>query len=305
MAVKPKGDIYKVAPPGTIFLADSLFIDQQPIRVMDYLEFLSDIRRSYTPKLHVSIQELPIYNLSPEIAYHLYDSLPMDSNFYERMLTRSWQVVSSDKKIYNVDYYLLSSKYYNFPIVNVNYYQIFEFCRWRTDKVRLKYAVECKTLKQRKKYPINFKYRSAKRKEWELAMSTFYDNIGKLEESMTSEALHNVVAAYPLKSKGQFFYESENAAEYLDGDMVTTGFNFHEEYGIGDVRYIFFNKPTDWITFRCVFQILPDTVNQPTLISTPPAKPEKVVKPTAPKAEPKPEKIKGINAEEIKRRKKR
>ncbi len=289
--------LFKEPPPGTIYLSDSLYIDAQPIRVADYLEFLTHIRRSYTPKLHDSIAKLPIYNLAPEVAYHLYDSLPMDTIFYNKMLTRTWEVLSSDRKIYNIDYHLTSSRYYNYPVVNVNYYQIFEFCRWRTDMVKLHYAVISKTLKQRKKYPINFVYRQVKRTEWEKAVALYFDDVVKLSDNINGIKVYNAAAAYHKERKRKFYYDSENAAEYLDGGIVTTGFNWRDKYGIGDVRYVYFQKPVDWIGFRCICEIKKDTINKPAVVRV---KKIKTPKPKKVKTA-KPKKKKGIKIENLRR----
>jgi formylglycine-generating enzyme required for sulfatase activity len=299
---KKKGP-FKEPPLGTVYLKDSLYLDKQPVRVSDYLEFLSDIRRGYTSKMHDSILKLPLYNLSPDIAFHLYDSLKFDSIFYERMLTRTWQVLSSDRKVFGVDYHLLSSKYYSYPLVNVNFYQMFEYCRWRTDKVRLYYAVKCKTLKQREKYPMNFKYRLPQRKEWELAMSLYFDDVEKLSESMNDQVVQNTEAPYFSNGRQSFYYNSTNVGEYLDGGIVTTGFNWHEKYGIGDVRYIYFDKPTDWIGFRCICEVLPSDGHKPAKVEKPSstAQKQEETKPAKPKKE-KEKKLRGIKAEKVKRK---
>lgn len=288
---------FKEPPPGTVFLSDSLYIDAQPIRVVDYLEFLTHIRHSYTPRLHDSIAKLPLYNLLPDIAYHLYDSLPMDSVFYNKMLTRTWKVLSSDKKIYDVDYHLTSSKYYNYPVVNVNFYQVFEYCRWRTDMVKINYAVRSKSLKQRRKYPINFIYRQVNRTEWEKAMAVYFDDVVKLSDKVNGVEKYNAPAAYIKTRKRKFYYDSENAAEYLKNEIVTTGFNWRDKYGIGDVRYVYYQKPVDWIGFRCICEVLPDTINKPVVVKVKLPKKQKTEKiKTA-----KPKKKKGIKVENLKR----
>ena len=299
LSVKP---MFKNIPYGTVRLTDSLYIDKQPIRVIDYIEFLSDIRHSYTPRMHDSIAKLPLYGLSEEIAYGLYDSLSMDTAFYERMLTRTWQTIGNDRHIYGVDYRLRSAKYYNYPIVNINYYQIFEFCRWRSDKVKLHYAVISKTLKQRKKYPINFEYRIIKHKEWEKAMSVFFEEIGKLKRVNDGGALLNIAKPYP-KSNG-FSYQSVNAAEYLDNEIVTIGFNWIDEAGLGDVSYMHFEKSTDWVTFRCICEIKDDGMEKPE-VKKKTAPKKKLQKSHKPDPKPKEKKVKGIKSEKAQKKKRR
>ena len=304
-SAKEKKPLFKKPPPGTVMISDSLYIDKQPIRVIDYLEFLHDIRNSYTPKLHDSINKLPLFNLDPNIPNHLYDSLPMDSAFYDRMLTRTWQVVSSDKKAYTVDYHLLSSRYYNYPLVNINYYQAFEYCKWRTDRVKMYYAVKSKTLKQRKKYPINFQYRIVKRKEWERTLSMYFEYVTTVSERLKDLEVSNAANPYIPDRKKLFYYESDNVGEYLENNIVAVGFNWNAKYGIGDIRYVKYIKPTDWVGFRSICEVLKDTVNKPIAIVPTKAKEkkEKVKKPKPPKKK-KEKNLKGINNEGIKKRRK-
>ncbi len=300
-----KKRMFKNIPYGTVRLTDSLYIDKQPIRVVDYIEFLSDIRRSYTPKFHDSIQKLPLFGLSRDEVYHMYDSLPMDSAFYNKMLTRTMQTVGNDKYVYSVDYHLTSSKYYNYPIVNVNFIQINEFCKWRTDKVKLAYAVKCRSLRQRKKYPINFEYRILTHKEWEKAMGTFIYDVDKLSTVNSDMAIKNLSKPYIKEKKRKFYYDSNNAAEFLDQDIITVGFNWIEQVGLGDVSYMQFEKPTDWVTFRCICEIKEDTVNIPPIKEVTVAKEEPMIKPGYKTKKKKDKKVKGVKTESVKRKRKK
>lgn len=290
--------MFKNIPFGTVRLTDSLYIDSQPIKIRDYLEFLSDIRRSYSPIYHDSIKKLPIFGLSKNIAFHLYDSLPMDTVFYKKMVTRSWQTHGNDKFSYDIDYRLTSLRYHNYPVVNIDYKQIYEFCKWRSDKVKLYYANKCTTLKQRKKYPINFEYRLISHKEWEKAMGTFIHTIKKLKTVERNPEISNESSPYIETKSSEFYYESTNAAEYLQNDIITVGFNWIDEAGLGDVSYMRFEKPTDWITFRCICEIKSDTINIPKIKAPKTVKekkPEKVVK-------PKEKNVKGVNSKDVKKK---
>lgn len=292
--------MFKNIPIGTVRLTDSLYIDSQPIKVRDYLEFLGDIRRSYSPIYHDSINKLPVFGLPKNILYELYNSLPMDTVFYRKMVTRSWHTHNNDNFSYDIDFRLTSSRYSNYPIVNINSIQIREFCKWRSDKVKLYYASKCKTLKQRKKYPINFEYRIISHKEWEKAMGSFINSVKKLKTVDQEHEIINVAAPYTYEKNTAFYYESTNAGEYLQNDIVTVGFNWIDEAGLGDVSYMKFEKPADWITFRCICEIKTDTINVSKI------KPEKIIKKKKPKKvikdKPKEKKIKGVRSKDAKKK---
>gem|GEM_PF-1044811 len=288
-------------PLGTVYLDSNLYIDQQPVRVIDYLEFLHDIRKGYQPKVIDSINKLPLFGLNENEALSVLLPNKFDSLFYDRMLLKTWQVLSSDRKVLGIDNQIMGNKYYNFPVVNVGYYQMIEFCRWRTAKVKLHYAVNSMSLKQRQKYPIDFQFRIIKRSEWEKAMAIYFENVVKLEAKNDAEIGVNDPAPYPDRSQNYFAYISENVGEYLADDIVSTGLNWNTKYGIGDVRYVYYNNPTDWVGFRCICEVK----NAPIVVEQPVKKPKEKEKPAQKvEEEPKAKKLKGIKSEDVKRKKK-
>ena len=253
-----KKSLFRSPPPGTIRLTDSLYIDKAPVRTIDYLEFLSAIRNSYSPRMHDSIKTFPSYGLNVSDLTNLQQKLEWDSIYYIRMLTRTWITYANDIKKYDVDYRIKNSKFYNYPIVNVNYMQMTEYCKWRTDMVKIRYAIICSNEKQRRKYPLNFEYRVPTKKEWDQAMGKFFDDIVKLDKltSSKSNILNN--DAKPYEESKDFQYGSENAGEMLDNFVIATGFAWDEHIDMGNINFIKFREPSDWIGFRCVCEILPE-----------------------------------------------
>jgi hypothetical protein len=249
---------FKEPPPGTLLLTDSLYIDHAPVRVVDYLEFLSAIRNSYSPRIHDSIQELPNYGLSKDDVYRLFDKTPWDSIYYLKMLTRAWTTYANDIKKYDVDYHIKNPRYYEYPVVNINYKQITEYCKWRTDMVKIHYALISKSEKQRKQYPMVFKYRLPKRKEWDKAIGRFFSKIDKFDKltHKNDDLLSNMAGPYPKKKS--FQYQSGNVGEMLDKYIVTIGFAWDELIDMGSVMYVRWEEPVDWVGFRCVCEILPE-----------------------------------------------
>ena len=247
-------------PPGTIRLTDSLYIDKFPVRVGDYIEFLNSIRFFYNTALHDSIKKMPSFGLTDMDIMGLREVFLGDSLEYIQMLTRTWITYSNDERKYDVDYHLKSKRFTNYPIINVSYRQMIHYCSWRTDMVKLHYATMCKTEKQRRKYPMNFVYRMVKRKEWEAVLGDFFYDIDKngQENNANTNKPNNVVRAYEKQKGRDFYYDVNNAAETLDKAIVAFNFKWNEKYHIGDISYFKFDEPSDWISFRCICEILPE-----------------------------------------------
>jgi hypothetical protein len=250
--------LYKALPPGTVWLTDSLFIDKFPVRIRDYVEFLTSIKNFYNSDLHDSIKKMPKFGLTDMDIAGLREKFKGDSLEYLKMLTRTWITYSNDERRYDVDFRLKSTKYYDFPVVNITYEQMRHYCRWRTDMVMLYYAVKCKTEKQRRKYPWNFVYRLVKRKEWEMALGEYFYDIKRREEKLSNNQPDNVVKAYVEERGRDFYYDVDNAAETLHNAIVTFNFKWIKSVGLGDISYFKFSEPSDWISFRCICEVLPE-----------------------------------------------
>ena len=257
-AVPEKGLHFKELPPGTVRLSDSIYVDIQPVRVVDYLEFLSAIRNSYSPKIRDSIENYPLWGLSMKTYQDLLDRTPWDSLYFEKMLPRTLTTYANDIQKYDVDFHIKNPQYFSYPVVNLSYRQVYEYCKWRTAMVMLRYAIKCSTENQRRKYPMNLKYRLAKVDEWDKIIGKFFGRIEK--ENFLNENDNNLVtnklAPYPQKK--YFQYESSNVGEMLEDLQVVVGFAWDEHFGIGKINYVVWEQPVDWIGFRCVCEILPE-----------------------------------------------
>lgn len=257
LLIRASVSVYKSNPPGTIPLTDSLFIDQYPVKIFDYLEFLSSMRNFYNEALHDSIQKLPKYGLTEADVVGLKSYFKGDSLGYLQMITRTWMTYSNYERKYDIDYHLKSPKYYSYPVVNINYNQMQYYCQWRTDMVILHYATICKNERQRLKYPMYFKYRMINRKEWQLAISKYFNEIKQSETAKKQgDKPNNLVRPYEKEKKRIFYYDVDNAAETLENGVVTFNFKWNSSVRIGNISYFQLEEPSDWITFRCVCQVL-------------------------------------------------
>ena len=250
---------FKENPPGTVYLTDTLYIDAYPVKVYDYLKFLESVKLFYNEAFHDSVLKMPRFGVTEEAVQAMLDTFHGDSVLYDKLLTRSWVSYGNDDRRFDIDFRLRGQRYYNYPIVNINIFQMRYYCQWRTDMVMLDYAIKCKTEKKRRKYPWTFEYRMVKRKEWQSALGKYADDV-KREKKEGPQRFQpkNTVKPYMPERGRDFYYDPANAAETLDQGVLVIDFEYNKQNGLGDVSYTHFNKADDWITFRCICEILSD-----------------------------------------------
>jgi hypothetical protein len=71
-----------------------------------------------------------------------------------------------------------------------------------------------------------------------------------------NKLLQNMAKPYP-KSK-TFQYQSDNVGEMLDGFQAVVGFAWDDNLHLGSIKYLEWEEPSDWISFRCVCEVLPE-----------------------------------------------
>jgi formylglycine-generating enzyme required for sulfatase activity len=231
---------HKNSLPGTVWLKDSIFIDQTEVRNLDYLEYIHWLKAQDT------------------VAYH--------NAFPDSLVWRT-------KLLYNepyVKYYFTHPAYRDYPVVGVSYEQAVGYCKWRTDRVKEFIKISGRTIE--KKYGIkNFYYRLPTKQEWEYAASA------GLNSPFGFESLHtknnwpkvNVKEAAILEYMGNsdittpVFYCTPNkynlynmignVAEMITDKGVSKGGSwFHGLYQSEIKDSIKYEKPEAWLGFRCV-----------------------------------------------------
>ncbi len=95
-------------PPGTKKIAENLYLDKEPIRILDYKEYLSDIKMRYGKQSAEYISMIPGYDISPNA----------DTN-----------IVKLNRALFN------SAEYNEFTVLGINLQQAKAFGKWRSDWV--------------------------------------------------------------------------------------------------------------------------------------------------------------------------
>lgn len=244
-------------PPQTLRLHDSLYVDIMPIKTKDYRAFLGALKSYYSKAFHDSVQHLPLWGLPR----HRLDSLKRhfrgDSVMFQEMLPRTWMTYDNYQKRYEVDYHLTNPRYIEYPVVNITPEHAKMFCQWRTDMIKLYYAVESLSERARSKYPLNFEYRMITTKEWELILYDNFNDVGFIPKGDRETENMNIPKPYQRKGKRKFYYDVDNAGELLAGNDVSIDFQWTSSLKLGSISYIEFKEPSSYITFRCVCEILP------------------------------------------------
>lgn len=105
---KVRKKMNKKTPPGTVWVRDSLYIDANEVRNVDYREYLFSLNKSKKKN-------------STEYKNAMLDTLV-------------WRTPEAYNEPY-VELYLRHPAYKEYPIVGVSHKQAIDFCNWRTDRV--------------------------------------------------------------------------------------------------------------------------------------------------------------------------
>jgi formylglycine-generating enzyme required for sulfatase activity len=226
-------------PPGTVQINDTLFADEAEISNMSWLEY-----------------EMWTINMYGK---HSKEHLAMLPD------TLVWRENNSYNEPY-VIYYYRHVAYRDYPVVGISYEQAVEFCKWRTERVKM-FMTVAKKFKD-----MNFEYRLPSKNEWErLAEPSagFINNGGRNEKgqyrlncistdaAVKSATNDNADVTAPVRSyyKNLFgiYNMTGNVAEMVSEKGICKGGGWRnnvEECRIGlDKEY---TKPTAWLGFRCI-----------------------------------------------------
>lgn len=256
----------KIAPPGTVWIKENLYMDKRELCNIDYLEYI----------------------------YWLQMNKGLESDAYKNALPDT--LVWRRKLAYNepyVQYYFRHPAYHNHPAVGLKPKQIKEYCKWRTERVKEKILVgkgliafddilnpEKKSKIEELKKGIKLKYRLPTENEWMYAASaggyhpvfpwesdSFYDKKGKLKANVLIRidnkptVYENPITTASYTYEPNFFgiYDcAGNVAEFVvdnkDPDKYWTkgGSWFQLGFHATINSKTEYKHPTNYIGFRCI-----------------------------------------------------
>ncbi len=238
------------APPGTVQVSDSLYIDKCEVSNLAWREFI-------------------YYTLSEK----------KDAAGYQKMLpdTNVWKTQLFNNSEY-VNFYFRLPDYQDYPVVGISYEQAQAFCEWRTERVN-------ELLERMPKAGFRkLLYRLPTKAEWELAASgklavdkypygyentefrsrgKIYNTFNCLYERVDSNG-HQTSNVIPVLSSEPNKYEIYNmignVSELIAEKGIAKGGNYLTY--IEDCKINNFQKydhPTCWLGFRCLCEIIDKT----------------------------------------------
>jgi hypothetical protein len=243
----------KIAPPGTVMLNDSLYIDVNPIKNIDYREFISFLSITYSKEVRDSLDRLPLWGLDYEGFRKFMRLSGNDKELLVRMRIRLDQVLSWAQSL---EEYLNNPYYNNNPVVCVSFNQAKEYAAWRTRIVMFKWASDTKSEKERAKYYTKVRYRLPTPEEWDAAIDKFSDNI-ILNKAIFPVNVACTYPAVPQRDKPVFYYVPWNVAELTNKENLAVGLSWYDrDTTFNYKKRVEYHAPRDWLGFRCVCEIV-------------------------------------------------
>jgi hypothetical protein len=231
------------APPGTVVLKDSLFIDRTEISNAAWKEFTDN------------------WILGKED----------DTALYKKMLPDStvWLSLKMDGKRYMYEYFN-GNNFNNYPVVGITYEQAVAFCEWRTERVNEMLERSNNATFRR------VEFRLPTEAEWELAAQ------GKLDSAKYPYGQEPYIKMKGEEYKVfNCYYPEIDSASWTQGKVATVDYSQPNQYGISNMianvaemlaekglakgghydmplKYctvkekMAYDRPNRWLGFRCV-----------------------------------------------------
>lgn len=231
------------APPGTVVLKDSLFIDKTEVSNGAWKEFTNK------------------WILEKE----------QDEDLYKKMLpdTTVWRAMKTDGKRYVYEYFQ-GENFNNYPVVGITYEQAVAFCEWRTERVN-------EMLERNNNASFRrVEFRLPTEAEWELAAQ------GKLDSAKYpyGQEIYFKVKSDEYKVFNCYYPEVDSAS-WTQGKVAAVDYSQPNQYGISNMianvaemvsekglakgghydmplKYctvkekMAYDRPNRWLGFRCV-----------------------------------------------------
>lgn len=233
---------HRHAPPGTVWIKDSIYMDMCEVRNLDYLEYTL-----WTKKY--------------------------DSANYTNVLpdTTVWRHKLSYNEPY-VQHYFRHPAYRKYPVVGVSYEQAVAYCKWRTERIQEFDSIYFKG----KAYSDLTHYRLPTKEEWEYAANAKtgrqYGFVSMLSSDNSpnfnvkeaymlgySEAGADILVPVVYKKPNSFglYNTIGNVAEMTMDKGVSKGGGWKNSIAECDISdSIKYERPSSWLGFRCACVVI-------------------------------------------------
>lgn len=267
-----------IAPPGTVKLNDTVYIDMYPVSNWSYLEFLSSLSGYWSLETSDSLKTLTPYgytgrnfvsygnngrigsgtdrrnkNVPFVITEKPFFGMP-DSNLFQKMELIDALLFGE----INTANYIYHPFYRNYPIMNISAEQAEMFCRWRSDMVKIVYATTNKDSLEYSKYVKIVKYRLPKETEWIKALEIANLNFSAPKNSVhrSTDPIVDLYTYYDKKDKYKFYSFPSYLSELIE-DNRYINYNWTDSLNTFDTRIVRpFYSVSPGIGFRCACEVI-------------------------------------------------
>lgn len=243
----------KTAPPGTVRLNDSVYIDVNPVSNIDYREYVSFLSITYSKEVRDSMDRMPMWGVNYDEFRRFMRNSGNDREMLGRARIRLDQTLAWAQSL---EEYLQSPTFNNNPVICLSYSQALQYAEWRTRIVMFRWAVESRDEKQRAKYYTKIRYRLPTPEEWDEAMEKYSQNV-ILNKAVFPHNIACTMPAVPQKRKSEFYYVPGNIAEMTGIEKLAVGISWRDQDTTADyTKRVEYFGPRDWLGFRCVCEIV-------------------------------------------------
>jgi formylglycine-generating enzyme required for sulfatase activity len=235
-AVRKVDKAHRSAPPGTVWIRDSLYMDRHEVSNLDYLEYVQWLKKN-------------------------------DSLNYRKALpdTTVWRDVLAYSEPFE-NCYFWHPAYRNYPVVGVSYEQAVAFCKWRTQMV-----LKLDGARKNSCFTKVIQYRLPAKKEWEYAayggtsLAYGYSKMQAVDNSPNFNVKETALLGYEeggyvtdpvlLHKPNRFgiYNMIGNTAEMVMEKGICKGGSWFHSIADAEVRdSISYSGPKAWLGFRCV-----------------------------------------------------
>ncbi len=254
----------KYAPPGTNHLKGNLFIDEAEVSNLSWREYMYWTKRVYG-------------EASSEYNFTLPDTLVWRNCFYDFKIRTNQDITDMESLIY---LYLRHPQYSHYPVVGITHEQAASFCAWRTNRVNeVLYVDKHKEVT----FPIDSSivipkrvlFRLPEESEWEYAARVGFDS-SRFADRNSDKIYYNTIEAASLREdmegydrfipmleislqpdRYNRYHLIGNVAEMISTKGIAKGGSYihslDQSYYTNRIAY---HKPTYWLGFRCICEIL-------------------------------------------------
>lgn len=239
----------KIPPPGTLRLNDSVYIDKHPVTNSDYAFFLLCTEQFWNHAVSDSLNQIDLTKIDlPKLQRKYIRDVRWRIN--QQPLINRMQVEKVAYKFLDtgltLKQQLLHPRVKDFPIIGISLEQAVTYCKWRTDMMRINYALSHKSERKKARHFSYLLYRLPLAGEW-MAMQQ--------EKGVLGKQLMNTNMQEEWKEKDLFITYAFSFTEWLEPSGVVQKLAVNNAEKVLDMTVPPSDNTKTQMGFRCSCEV--------------------------------------------------